>query len=77
MVGMGTTYPGWLRRGALGARGLLHEQPRRDSESTAKTPNSGGGVAGGHATDLALVSSTWRAWYTLAKVPWASRRPSS
>jgi hypothetical protein len=26
MVGMGTTYPGWLRRGALGARGLLHEQ---------------------------------------------------
>jgi hypothetical protein len=56
MVGMGTTYPGWLRRGALGARGLLHEQRRRDSESTAKTPNSSGGVAGrtgGHATDLA------------------------
>jgi hypothetical protein len=39
MVGMGTTYPGWLRRRALEARGLLHERRRRDSESTAKTPN--------------------------------------
>jgi len=38
-INLGATYPGWLRRGALGARGLLREQRRRDSESTAKTPN--------------------------------------
>jgi hypothetical protein len=43
MVGMGTTYPGdLLTRGGWGGEhweGLLHERRRRDSESTAKTPN--------------------------------------
>jgi hypothetical protein len=51
------TYPGWLRRGALGARGLLHEQRRRDSRQECGRGPRSPGLLGSRPTQASLLRS--------------------